>query len=155
MQNNVTIARNIYTSINARQFDEVLKFVSDECVWVDIPSGKIYMGRDGFKKLQESWLKSFPDRQIEVINSVASGEQVVVEFIGRGTHHTVVQAGSQAAPKTGSQNEEEAPRVGDKIELFFCDVIHIKDGKIESGRTYYDYSRILKQIIAAGKRSAA
>src|SRR5437660_1337798 len=70
--------------------------------------------------------RSFPDTGIEITNLFATEDQAAVEFIGRGTN-----TGPLHMP-TG-----DVPPTGRAVEMRFCDVYRVSNGKIVSYRSYY------------------
>ncbi len=65
----------------------------------------------------------------------ASEDQVVVEFIGRGTN-----TGPLHMP-TG-----DIPATGRHLELSFCEVIQCRNGKIVNFHIYFDNMTLLQQL---------
>lgn len=66
---------------------------------------------------------------------IGSDDYAVVEFIGRGTN-----TGPLATPQV------EVPATGHKVEIPFCDVHRIEDGKITNGRSYFDMATMMRQL---------
>jgi predicted ester cyclase len=70
------------------------------------------------------------------IVEVSTGEDlVVVEFVGRGTHD---------GPLKGPVGE--IPPTGRRVEIRFCEVHEIWDGKIVRFRTYFDPATMMRQL---------
>jgi predicted ester cyclase len=80
-------------------------------------------------------------RLITIDNLIASGDVVVVEFTGRGTH---------TGPLVTSMGE--IPATGRSLTLKLCDVVEFKDGKVASQRTYFDTGSMMAQLgLGAGQ----
>ena len=92
-------------------------------------------GPGGYKQLILFFEEGFPDSTIEITNLFATEEDAVVEFIGRGTN-----TGPLHMP-TG-----DVPPTGRPVELRFCDVYRIRNGKIVSYRSYYDALGFMQQL---------
>ena len=76
---------------------------------------------------------------------VDGGEWVVVEFTNRGTNTgSITTAVGEFLP------------TGRRIEVPYCSIMRIKDGKVVAGRDYYDVSTILRQLglVAESARDA-
>jgi steroid delta-isomerase-like uncharacterized protein len=101
----------------------------------DMPSGRTYRGANGFMQNSRFYTEAFPDHQVEITNVVATEDQVVVEFTGRGTHTGPLHLPAGDIPPTGRQGE-----------LRCCNVYQIKDGKIASLHSYYDAATLLRQL---------
>jgi len=71
--------------------------------------------------------EGFPDSGIEIMNLFATEDQAVVEFIGRGTNTAPLHMPTGDVPPTGRA-----------VEMRFCDVYRISNGKIVNYRSYYD-----------------
>ena len=109
--------------------------LAEGCEITDVPSGTVYRGADGFKQNSQLFTEGFPDNSIEITNVVATEDQVVVEFIGRGTN-----TGPLHLP-TG-----DVPPTGRKGALQCCNVYQIANGKIVCLRSYYDAMSLLRQL---------
>jgi ketosteroid isomerase-like protein len=66
---------------------------------------------------------------------IAAGDDVVVEFINRGTN---------TGPISTAQGD--FPATNRRIEVPYCSVMRIQAGKVVSGRDYYDVYTILRQL---------
>jgi predicted ester cyclase len=129
------IARSMYQSFNLRRIDEAAMWVDDGCEWVDVPTGTIFRGPDGFVALDNGWIRAFPDGEIEVTNVVVSGDLVATEFIGRGRHQGPLQTARGEIAPTGRE-----------VELRCIEVQQYLGAKIVRARLYYDALTLLRQL---------
>ena len=139
-QHTVTLVQTLYDLMNNHQSDPAwldtsLTFFAEECEVFDIPSGVTSRGPDGYKQLILFFEEGFPDSGMEITNLFATEDQAVVEFIGRGTN-----TGPLHMP-TG-----DVPPTGRAVEMRFCDVYRIRNGKIVNYRSYYDVFGFLQQL---------
>jgi len=139
-QNTVTLVQSLYDLMNNHQSDPVwldksLTFFDEDCEIIDIPSGVTSRGPEGYKQLILFFEEGFPDSEIEITNLFATDDQAVVEFIGRGTNTGPLHMPTGDVPPTG--------RV---VEMRFCDVHRVSNGKIVSYRSYYDVFGFLQQL---------
>lgn len=132
---NASIARTIYESFNNRDFDRAASLMANDVEWRDMPTGEVWHGPNGFKQSFQRWATAFPDGKCEITNLVCAGDWCTVEFIGRGTN-----TGPMAGP-TG-----EMPATGRRVEVPFCDVFEIKNGKVTRGHSYFDMATMLQQL---------
>jgi len=144
-QENVALVRSQLDLYNNHQSDPAwlekrTATLAGDCEITDVPSGTVYRGADGFKQNSQFYKEAFPDHQVEITNVVATEDQVVVEFIGRGTHTGPLHLPAGDIPPTGH-----------KGELRCCNVYQIKNGKIASIRSYYDAMSMLQQLGLAPK----
>ena len=134
-QENARIAKVSYEAFNARDFDRAAALVSKDSEWLNVPLGMTLHGQEGYRQVVQGWATAFPDSRIEIGSMIASEEGVVTEFRGRGTH-----TGPLASPAG------EIPATGRSVDIPFCDVLRIKDGKIISAHTYYDAATMMRQL---------
>ena len=123
-QENVVLVQSLLDLYNNHQSDPAwlyksLAFFAEDCEVIDVPSGMTSRGPDGYKQLILFFEEGFPDSGIEIINLFASEDQAVVEFIGRGTNTGPLHMPTGDVPPTG--------RV---VEMRFCDVYRVSNGKI-------------------------
>lgn len=132
---NAAIVRSAYEAYNRRDFDYSIGLTAADGELVRVATGETFFGPEGMRTSLEGWVRAFPDSRIEITNIVASGNQVVVEFTARGTN-----TGPLTTP-TG----EIAP-TGRPVEMQFCDVVTVRDGKIVSTRDYFDLTTMMHQL---------
>jgi predicted ester cyclase len=130
------IARAIYDNFNLRLLDESALWVSDRCEWLDVPSGTVFRGPDGYVEFDQAWIRAFPDAQLEISNMVASGDLVCTELSARGTHE-----GPLIGP-TGKTIEA----TGRPVEMRCIEVQQYGGGQIVRARFYYDALSLLRQL---------
>jgi steroid delta-isomerase-like uncharacterized protein len=139
-QDNVALTRSLFDLYNSHQTDpawldkSVSTFAADSTL-TDVPSGRTLPGSDGYKQLVLFFAEAFPDSSTEITNMFATEDQVVVEFIGRGTN-----TGPLHMP-TG-----DIPATGRHLDLRFCEVIQCRNGKNVSFHVYYDTMTMLQQL---------
>jgi steroid delta-isomerase-like uncharacterized protein len=139
-QDTSTIVRQEFDAYNHHTsdtswLDKSLALVSEDCEVIDVPSGMKLHGRDGYKQFLLGWSTAFPDSITENVNLFATDDQVLAEFIGRGTN-----TGPLHAP-TG-----DIKPTNKKMDLPFCQVFHVKSGKIDSMHIYYDSMSLMQQL---------
>jgi steroid delta-isomerase-like uncharacterized protein len=127
--------RKLFDGFNNKDYDAIEALVADDFELIDVGSGQKYRGRQGARQNAEGWLTAFPDVDIELLNVVASGDWAVAEAVGRGTHSGPMQTPMGEVPPTGT-----------KVELHFCSVVKVRDGKIVEERDYYDAMTIASQL---------
>ena len=137
---NAEIVRQIYQAFNDKDLDRLLSYSQPDTKVLNVAFGKTLGLRDYFS----NWMTGFPDGQIEIVNLVASADRVVAEFIGRGTN-----TGKLFGP-TG-----ELPPTQRRVEMRFCEIYDLRDGKVAGARTYYDSATMMRQLellVAPGQK---
>lgn len=132
---NVNVARTFHEAWDDRDPDKGAFVIADDCVFVDVPRGEKQIGPDGYRKDYERWRRAFPDGTVKITNVIAQGDWVVVEFTNSGTNTGPLKSVIGNFPPTNR-----------KVEVLYCSVMQIKNGKVISGRDYYDASSILRQL---------
>ena len=134
-QDNVKIARKNYETFNNRDFDGAVAQAAEIIELLNVPLGVTLQGPEGYRQYIQGWATAFSDSQVEVTNIVAGEEGAVIEFRGRGTH---------TGPLNGPAGE--IPATGRSVDIPFCEVMQIKNGKISSIHTYYDAATMMGQL---------
>ncbi|MBI4299835.1 MAG: ester cyclase [Chloroflexi bacterium] len=132
---NEKIARQTYEGYNERNFNKAMAQIAEDAELVDIPQGVTLRGPRGFEQFMEGWSTAFPDSKVDIQNVVASGDWVIVEFVGRGTHTGTLKGPNMEVPPTGRH-----------VEVHFCDVLRLSEGKIVGIHTYYDVATFMRQL---------
>ena len=134
-QTNLQTVRQYYSCIHEHDLDQTVSFASENVEWQDMATGTHLRGKEGFRKSNQYWLTAFPDTEIQINTIFESGEFVVVEYLARGTHQGAIVTPNGTFQATGR-----------RVEMNFCDIIRLSNGKIESGRSYYDLMTLLTQV---------
>ena len=127
--------RKLFDGFNNKDYDAIVALVADDFELIDCASGERYAGPEGARRNAEGWLMPFADVKVELLNVVTSGNWAVAEAVGRGTHTGPMQTPMGEVAPTGRQ-----------MELHFCSVIRVQDGKIVEERDYYDAMTIANQL---------
>lgn len=135
-QDNISIIRGLYDSINRRDFDGYRNLFGPDCKQADIPNDRVYRGPDGMVQYLRHWLDAFPDGKVDVRNCFAQGDWVCAEILGRGTHQAEMEGpGGTRIPATNRS-----------LELPIVDIYQVRNGKIVEVRTYYDLNTVSGQL---------
>jgi steroid delta-isomerase-like uncharacterized protein len=132
---NAGIARSLYSYWNERQFDRVAELMAEDGEIVLVGSGTRFRGPDGSLKFSRMWADAFPDGRVEIDRVISAGDQVVLQFTGRGTHTGPLRSSGGEIPATGRS-----------VTLNLCDVHEIRNGKIHSVESYFDSASLLTQL---------
>lgn len=135
MATNADLARRLHEAWNERNFDEIAEATAPDAVITIVGSGDTFEGIDGARAFNEMWANGFPDGAVTVDRVIESGDLVVVEFTGRGTHTGTLVTSMGDIPATGRS-----------MTLQLCDVMEFKDGKVRSQKTYFDSGSMMAQL---------
>ena len=129
------IALTVSQGFNERDFDRAASVFADDAEMLNVATGAVYRGPEGFKRDMEYWFTAFPDCTCDVTSVIATDDTAVIEFIARGTN-----TGPLLNP--GS----EIPPTGKSVEIANCEIYRVEDGKILGGRAYYDTATMRRQL---------
>jgi steroid delta-isomerase-like uncharacterized protein len=130
-----SIIRRLFDAFNTKDYDTIVALAADDFELIDAASGDKFNGPEGARQNAERWLIPFADAKVEILNVVSSGDWAVAECVGRGTHSGPMQTPMGEVPPTGKD-----------MELHFCSLIKVRDGRIVEGRDYYDSMTIVTQL---------
>jgi steroid delta-isomerase-like uncharacterized protein len=141
MSKNVDNMRSAHESWNRRDFDGVVRNVSDTLIYTDKALNHTFKSKNEFRKMVETWAAAFPDGRITTSSYIEAGDTVIAQFTVEGTN-----TGSFAGlPPTGRRAKFEM------CEICRCD----ENGIALSGVNYYDQYSILTQLGHAKPLAAA
>lgn len=129
------IVRIFHESWDMRNPDRGAAVIADDCRFEDVARGELLPGPEAYKRDYHRWRAAFADGEVKVINVIVQGDWAVVEFINRGTHTGPLQSSLGTFAATGR-----------KMEVRYCSVMRVADGKVVEGRDYYDSASITRQL---------
>ena len=133
---NAALVRAVYEAFNEHDLRPAGVLAVEDVELVEVPTARTLRGPEGFKEGMRAWIRACSDAIVEVVEMFAGeGDTVTTEFVGRGTHD-----GPMASPRG------EIPPTGRSLELRFCELYRMRDGKIASARLYYDAATLLGQL---------
>jgi steroid delta-isomerase-like uncharacterized protein len=144
MADNADLARRLHEAWNERSFDELAEASAPDAKITIVGSGDTFEGAEGSRAYNTMWADAFPDGKVTVDRVIASGDYVVVEFTGRGTHTGTLVTSMGDIPPTGRS-----------LTLQLCDVMEFKDGKVRSQTTYFDSGSMMAQLGITAEQMAS
>jgi steroid delta-isomerase-like uncharacterized protein len=132
MSRNVEAFRAAHAAFNRRDFDAVVRIMTDDCVYEDHARGASFTGPAGFKQFMQSWVSAFSNAEVTEARYIDGGDVVVAEFRGRGTND------GPLGP---------FPASGGRLDLLFCEIMRFDgQGRVVAGGIYYDQMTMLGQL---------
>jgi ketosteroid isomerase-like protein len=129
-----TLVEKHYTQINTNDFANSPEIFSADVETIAPGSGPV-RGIEAFLAYGAAFHTAFPDARIEANHTVESGDTIMVEGRYTGTH---------TGPLVGSAGT--LPPTGRTLDLPYCDVFRVADGKIVEHRVYFDQVDVLTQL---------
>jgi steroid delta-isomerase-like uncharacterized protein len=133
------IVRRFHESWDLRDPERGVAVIAEECRFEDVARGEAQIGPDGYRQDYHRWRAAFPDGEVKVTNVVAAGDSAdgwaVVEFLNRGTQTGMLHSSLGDFPPSGR-----------RMEVRYCSVMRVRDGKVVEGRDHYDSASIARQL---------
>ena len=127
--------RATYEALNRKDLIAMLDLVSDDIELLDIPSGMTHHGKEAYASYFDNWIKGFPDGTGEITHLIGDEDEAVAEVIATGTHQGSFNLPGQTVEATGR-----------RLDLPFCQIFEIEDGKITKIHSYYDLTTIFRNL---------
>ncbi|MDQ3992138.1 MAG: ester cyclase [Actinomycetota bacterium] len=134
-EDNLRIVREFHASWNDREFDRGAALMAADGEILIVGSGERFVGPEGSIAFSRMWADGFPDSRTEITDTISEGDRIAVLYRGRGTHTGTLRNASGEIPATGKE-----------VTLELCDVIQVRNGKVQSVRTYFDSGALLAQL---------
>lgn len=134
-QENSALARRVYDAFNSRDYTAALALASDDVELLIVPFNQRFNGKAGFDAFMRGFVAGFSNVSIQLTNQVACDQQVVSEFIARGTHDGALLTPNGSLAATG--------RV---VEYPVIEVWRVRDGRLATLYNYFDAATVLRQL---------
>jgi steroid delta-isomerase-like uncharacterized protein len=130
-QDLAAVVREIQEAWNAKDLDRCASYAHPDARITNMA----FNASMSYREYIEGWARAFPDGKIEMTSCIAQGDNVVTEFIGRGTH-----TGTLKGP-TG-----ELPATNRRVEIRCVECYRFRNGKVAEGRMYFDSFSMFQQL---------
>src|SRR5579864_8482328 len=111
---NTQFAEQAIAAINERNLDRYVQMLDDSFTMESEMLPSPVKGREAVRQFFESYFKAVPDLRLEIEQSIASGDDVVVRSHLTGTHK---------GPLMG------IPATNKRIDTHGCNVVQVRNGK--------------------------
>jgi steroid delta-isomerase-like uncharacterized protein len=129
------LVRSMYDAASRHDIEAFVSCFADDGEFKDMSSGHVYRGKSELRSMAQDWMRGLPDLKLQVNNVIGSGDLCSVELSVIGT---------QTGPFRGPQGE--LPPSGKKVDAPSCDVIRLRDDKIQSIHCYFATSLMMDQL---------
>jgi steroid delta-isomerase-like uncharacterized protein len=131
VRDNLALMQRYFDLLFSKDMDSMLELIDDHIEWLVVPTGTVISGKQMLAAGAKQHWGATPDRVKKLVNLFADENYACMEYITEGTLTGRVDFGSVAIPPTGL-----------KYELQVCFVFHLKDGKIDRVREYFDMETV-------------
>jgi steroid delta-isomerase-like uncharacterized protein len=135
-EDNIEVVRKLNEALTHRDWAAFEALISDDCEWVDVPSGRTLRGVDELVDLCRAFTAAFPDFSVESLRLIAQDDVVASEWSARGTHE-----GPLALPDGGAIQP-----TGRSFARTGVGIVELRDGKIVRYRDYFDRQTMAEQL---------
>jgi predicted ester cyclase len=104
-------------------------------VVVEAPGTAQLKGLEAFTQFAKAWESGFPDGQLKMLNFVETGDLAIAEGTFSGTNTGSLMTPGGAIPPTGK-----------RLQMKYCDLFRVREGKIVEHRVYFDQVEFLTQL---------
>ena len=132
MASSVEIHRAAHDAFNQRDWDRMRALAAETIVYDDRPRGLTLGSRDDFLGWLQEWATGMSDARVSEPDYLEAGEYSVCRFRGQGTNDGPM--GPTAAV------------TGKRMDMPFCEILGVRDGRITSGEIFYDQLTMLSQL---------
>jgi steroid delta-isomerase-like uncharacterized protein len=131
VQHNLALMHRYFDLLFSKDIDAMLELIDDHIEWLVVPTGTVISGKQMLAAGAKQHWGATPDRVKKLVNLFADENYACMEYVTEGTLTGRVDFGSVAIPPTGL-----------RYELQVCFVFHLKDGKIDRVREYFDMETV-------------
>lgn len=128
-------ARRIYQSIDDHSLDSATAGIAATIRLLNVPTGDLYSGRDGYLDYVRGWITALPDLRIRSLDITGAGDRAIAEYEIEGTHTGPLLTSRSHIPPTGME-----------VQLRVCDVLHFEGEEADHIRSYWDTTTLLRQL---------
>jgi steroid delta-isomerase-like uncharacterized protein len=127
-----TIIKEWYDAWNSHDGEKVSRFYTDDCIYEDMGSGRVYRGPQEVGASVEDMTTSFPDFKLEAKQSINTGNWSASEWVLTGTF--------------AHSNIPNMPATGKSFSVRGASVCELRDSKIRRHSDYWNMATFLQQV---------
>lgn len=134
-QDLIQIARGFIEAFNRSDWDGCKKTLASNSVYDEVGTSRRVQGVNEVISSLQGWKEAMPDVKGTVTNSIASGNNAVLEVTWQGTHTGPLQTPSGTIEATGKQQTTRSSFV-----------MNFDGEKIEESKNYFDMLSFMQQL---------
>ena len=132
MASSVEIHRAAHDAFNERDWERMRSLMTETIVYSDRPRGLELGSLDEFLGWLQEWVTGMSDARVSEPDYLEAGEYSVCRFIGRGLNDGPMGPGNAVT--------------GKRMDMPFCEILRVQDGRVVSGEIFYDQLTMLTQL---------
>jgi steroid delta-isomerase-like uncharacterized protein len=130
-QANMAAFEGVFPHWNNGDITKMLTHYNDDIVFVNIPMGERYDGKDAVRGFLEHLFGALPDLELDVTLRVPKGKYVAEEYHIKGHH----RGDFFGIPPTGKY-----------VDIACVSMVELRDGKLKEDHFYFDVMTALRQM---------
>jgi len=130
-QANMAAFEGVFPHWNNGDIPKMLTHYNDDVVFVNMPMGERYEGKEAVRGFLELLFAALPDLELDVTLRVPRGKYVAEEYHIRG-HHRGDFFG--------------IPATGRYVDIACVSMVELRDGKLKEDHFYFDVASALRQM---------
>ena len=134
-KDNAKLAKESYHLFSKGDLNGLIQHFAENATFTPMPTGETLNGRNEIMGFIGNFKTAFPDMTLDIKRQVACGDNVVTEFVAKGTHKGVFKTPMGDIPATNR-----------KVEESLCEIVKIKDGKFVENHLYFDTASLMQQL---------
>lgn len=129
-----SLIKQHYHNVSEGHIEHDRNIMSDDIIHISANAGTV-TGVEAFLAFVYAFKQAFPDLHWEMREFIEGSDTVVAEGIFIGTNSRTMVGPRGPIPATGR-----------RVELPFCDIWKVRNGRIVENRIYYDQVTFLSQL---------
>lgn len=134
-KDNAKLAKEGYDLFTKGDLNKLAQHFSDNATMTSMSTGEVMKGRNNVIGFIGNFRTAFPDMTLDVKRQIACADEVVTEFVAKGTHKGVFMTPNGDIPPTGR-----------KVEVPLCEILKVKDGLFTDSHLYFDTLSLMTQL---------
>ena len=131
----IEVAKAQVIAYNDKNWGAVTEALGPEVVYDEVGTNRKLTGPGQVIDAWKGWAAALPDSKATFDAAHIAGNTVILELTWRGTHRGPLQTPAGQIPATGKP-----------IEIRACQIVEVKDGKVQVVRHYFDMVTMLAQL---------
>jgi steroid delta-isomerase-like uncharacterized protein len=131
----VDVAKAQVSAYNDKNWGAATEALAPDVVYDEVATNRKISGANQVITTWKGWAAALPDSRATFDSVQVAGNTIVLELTWRGTHRGPLQTSTGQIPATNKP-----------IEIRACQVVEVKDGKVQLVRHYFDMATMLAQL---------
>ena len=124
-------AQAINEAWNSHDIEKVLSFYSAKYIGDDVGQVSLLRGRESLRAMLEHYWSAFPDLRFKVVDTLVEGDQLVIVWVGEGTHQGTIM---------------NIPPTGHRVEARGVSILEVQAGLVVGGQYVWDLAGMLRHM---------